>query len=57
MQSPGEDGTGTIMLTTPHERHPVVLDHVARIGSIDDRIADILGVKAVVHREAPVQKA
>jgi hypothetical protein len=25
---------------------------VARIGSIDDRIADILGVKAVVHRDA-----
>jgi len=45
-------GTGTIMLTTPHERHPVVLDHVARIGSIDDRIADILGVKAVVQRDA-----
>jgi hypothetical protein len=44
-------GTGTIILTTPHERHPVVLNHVARIGSIDDRIADILGVKAVVHRD------
>jgi hypothetical protein len=41
-------GTGTIILTTPHETHPVVLDHVMRIGAIDDRIADILGVKAVV---------
>ncbi len=45
-------GTGSIILTTPHERHPIVLDHVARIGAIDDRIADILGVKAVVHRDA-----
>jgi len=44
-------GTGTIILTTPHERHPVRLEHVMRIGKIDDRIADILGVKAVVHRE------
>jgi len=44
-------GTGTIMLTTPHERHPVVLEHVMRIGAIDDRIADILGVKAVVHQD------
>ena len=43
-------GTGSIVLTTPHERHPVVLNHVARIGAIDDRIADILGVKAVVHK-------
>jgi hypothetical protein len=45
-------GTGTIVLTTPHERHPVVLNHVMRIGAIDDRIADILGVKAVVHQDA-----
>ena len=33
-------GTGTIILTTPHETHPVVLDHVFKIGSIDDRIAE-----------------
>lgn len=44
-------GTGTIILTTPHERHPVRLEHVMRIGKVDDRIADILGVKAVVHRD------
>lgn len=44
-------GTGSITLTTPHEKHPVRLDHVPRIGTIDDRIADILGVKAVVHQE------
>jgi hypothetical protein len=43
-------GTGSIVLTTPHESHPVVLDHVMRIGSIDDRIANILGVKQVVER-------
>jgi len=41
-------GTGTIIITTPHERQPIVLEHVMRISSIDDRIADILGVKAVV---------
>lgn len=44
-------GTGTIILTTPHERHPVVLDHVMRISTVDDQIADILGVKKVVGRE------
>ena len=42
-------GTGSIVLTTPHEKHPVVLEHVMRIGKLDDRIADILGVKQVVH--------
>ncbi len=44
-------GTGTITLTTPHERQPMVLDHVMGIGRIDDQIANILGVKAVVQRE------
>lgn len=42
-------GTGTIVLTTPHESQPVVLDHVMRIGTLDDKIADILGVKAVIE--------
>lgn len=42
-------GTGSIVLTTPHEKHPVVLEHVMRIGKLDDQIADILGVKQVVH--------
>ncbi|MFT7462409.1 MAG: hypothetical protein ACI9EF_000749 [Pseudohongiellaceae bacterium] len=42
-------GTGSIVLTTPHEKHPVILEHVMRIGYLDDRIADILGVKQVIH--------
>lgn len=42
-------GTGSIVLTTPHEKHPVVLEHVMRIGKLDDSIADILGVKQVVQ--------
>lgn len=46
-------GTGSIVLTTPHEKHPVVLEHVMRIGKLDDRIADILGVKQVVHLDKP----
>jgi hypothetical protein len=44
-------GTGQIILTTPHEKHPIIIDHVMRIGHIDDQIARILGVKQVVtHR-------
>jgi hypothetical protein len=41
-------GSGRIILSTPHERHPVIIEHVIRIGKIDDKIADLLGVKAVV---------
>lgn len=44
-------GTGSITLTTPHEKHPVVIDHVMRISRLDDKIADILGVKQVVARQ------
>lgn len=44
-------GTGQLVLTTPHERHPIVLDNVMRIGTIDNRIADIMGVKAVVSTD------
>ncbi|RMH05489.1 MAG: hypothetical protein D6702_00180 [Planctomycetota bacterium] len=43
-------GAGRLILTTPHEKHPVVIEHVLRIGRIDDEIAEILGVKAVVER-------
>jgi hypothetical protein len=44
-------GTGQIILTTPHEKHPIVIEHVLGIGRIDDQIARILGVKQVVsHR-------
>jgi hypothetical protein len=41
-------GSGRIILSTPHERYPVIIEHVLRIGKIDDKIADLLGVKAVV---------
>ncbi|MFT7579171.1 MAG: hypothetical protein ACI9MR_000833 [Myxococcota bacterium] len=41
-------GSGSIILTTPHEKHPIVINHVMRIGRIDDKIASILGVKQVV---------
>ncbi len=44
-------GSGRLILTTPHEKHPIVIEHVLRIGRIDDEIAEILGVKAVVHRK------
>jgi len=45
-------GTGQIILTTPHERHPIVIDHVLKIGSIDSKIAHILSVKQVVTHRA-----
>lgn len=42
-------GTGTIIMTTPYEKHPIIIEHVMRIGRIDDQIAHVLGVKQVVH--------
>lgn len=42
-------GTGTIIMTTPYEKHPIVIDHVLRIGKIDEQIAHVLGVKQVVQ--------
>lgn len=45
-------GTGTIILTTPQEKHPIVIEHVMRIGKVDREIARILGVKKVVERQA-----
>lgn len=42
-------GTGTIILTTPYEKHPIVIEHVMRIGRIDEQIARILGVKQVIE--------
>ncbi len=42
-------GTGTIIMTTPYEKHPIVIEHVMRIGTIDDQIAHVLGVKQVVQ--------
>ena len=46
-------GTGTIILTSPYEKHPIVIDHVLRIGKIDEQIAHILGVKQVVYEKHP----
>lgn len=40
-------GSGRMILTTPRENHPIVIDHVLRIGSIDEQVADILGTKRV----------
>jgi hypothetical protein len=38
-------GTGTMILTTSKEEPPVILEHVLGIGSIDDRIADVLRIQ------------
>ncbi|MBC8328434.1 MAG: hypothetical protein H8E31_06765 [Planctomycetes bacterium] len=43
-------GSGRLILTSPQERHPIVIEHVIRIGRIDDQIAEIMGVKAVIHQ-------
>lgn len=40
-------GSGRMILTTPRESHPIVIEHVIGIGTIDDRVADILGTKRV----------
>ncbi len=40
-------GSGRMILTTPREPHPIVIDHVLRIGSIDEKVADIMGTKHV----------
>lgn len=36
-------GTGTMILSTPQEAHPILLEHVMGIGRKDDKIAEILG--------------
>ena len=41
-------GSGRMIITTPREQHPIVIEHVLRIGSIDEKVADILGTKRVV---------
>lgn len=53
-------GTGTIIMTTPYEKHPIVIEHVMRIGKIDEQIAHVLGVKQVVtekHRHPSEDEA
>lgn len=40
-------GSGRMILTTPREPHPIVIEHVLGIGAIDEKVADILGTKRV----------
>jgi hypothetical protein len=40
-------GSGRMILTTPRESHPIVIEHVLGIDRIDDKVADILGTKKV----------
>ena len=40
-------GSGRMILTTPREPHPIVIQHVVGINRIDEKVADILGVKRV----------
>jgi len=44
-------GSGRMILTTPLEKHPIVIQHVVGINRIDERVADIMGVKRVVIRK------
>ncbi len=43
-------GAGRMILTTPREKHPIVIQHVVGINRIDEKVADILGVKRVVMK-------
>ena len=45
-------GTGTMILTTSKEEPPVILEHVLGIGSIDDRIADVLRIQVTTAQPA-----
>ena len=40
-------GSGRMVLTTPSERSPIVIDNVIGIGTVDDRITELLGTKNV----------
>ena len=40
-------GSGRMILTTPRESHPIVIQHVLGINRIDEQVADILGIKRV----------
>ena len=40
-------GAGRMILTTPREPQPIVIEHVLGINRIDEKVADILGVKRV----------
>jgi len=41
-------GAGRMILTTPREKQPIVIEHVLGINRLDEKVADILGVKRVV---------
>jgi hypothetical protein len=43
-------GSGRMIITTPIEKHPIVIDHVLGIGRIDEKVTDILGVKRVIAK-------
>ena len=43
-------GAGRMILTTPREQHPIVIQHVVGINRIDEKVADILGVKRVTMK-------
>lgn len=38
-------GTGTMILSTPQENEPIILEHVVGIGKKDNRISEILGAQ------------
>ena len=38
---------GRMVLTTPQEAHPIVINHVINIESVDERIAELLGSQRV----------
>jgi hypothetical protein len=40
-------GSGRMILTTPREPQPIIIEHVLGIGAIDEKVADILGTKRV----------
>ena len=44
-------GSGRMILTTPREKHPIVIEHVVGINRIDEKVADILGVKRVIMKK------
>jgi hypothetical protein len=43
-------GSGRMVLTTPREPHPIVIEHVIGIERKDERIAALLGTKQVTIR-------
>ncbi len=42
--------SGRMVLTTPRETHPIVIEHVLGIEGADERIAELLGTKRVTFK-------